>query len=181
MAINFKHLDARTRAFMAQEVEGDVARGSFYLSKRFNDRGRQEYPSLLLEAVKYHDDDWLALQLYARGCLNHGEIKHLRQQQQKEALALAWVPYTAGVTIAEGEFNRYYMRAVCRAALEDGVPAVLVYRGKAAARPRQESEGMIGKKIPAAALLDDLRAAPGSRSRFGIPAGPNSGLTVCLP
>ncbi len=177
MAINFKQLDARTRAFMAQEVEGDVSRGSFYFSKRFNDRGRQEYPSLLLEAVKCHDDDWLALQLYARGCLNHGEIKHL----PKEILAVAWVPATAGVTIAEGEFNRYYMRAVCRAALEDGIPAVVVYRGKAAARPRPESEGMIGKKIPAGALLDDLRAVPGSRSRFGIPAGPNSGLTICLP
>ncbi len=177
MAMELRNLDGRIRAFMAQEVERDISRGSLYVSKRLNDRGRQEYPPLLLEAVQFHDDDWLALQLYARGCLNRGEIKHL----QKEFIAVAQVPATAGLTIAEGEFNRYYMRGVCRAALEDGIPEVVVYRGKAVARPRLESETMLGKKIPAAYLLEDLRATPGTRSRYGIPSGPNSGLTIRLP
>ena len=40
---------------------------------------------------------------------------------------------------------------------------------------------MLGKRIPAASLLEDLRATPGTRSRYGIPTGPNSGLTVRLP
>ncbi len=177
MAMDFRNLDERTRAFMAQEVERDVSRGNLYVSKRFNDKGRQEYPSLLLEAVKSHDDDWLALQLYARGLLTHGETRRL----PKDIIAVAQVPATAGVTIAEGEFNRYYMRGVCRAALEDGIPQVVVYRGKEVEHPRPESEAMLGKKIPAAALLVDLRAVPGTRSRYGIPTGPNSGLTICLP
>ncbi len=177
MAMEFRNLDERTRAFMAQEVESDISRGSLYISKRFNDRGRREYPSLLLEAVRYHDDDWLALQLYARGCFNPGEIKRV----QKEFVAVAQVPATAGVTIAAGEFNRYYMRGVCRAALEAGIPDVVVYRGKPVDRPRPESEAMLGRKIPAASLLEDLRATPGTRSRYGLPTGPNSGLTVCLP
>ncbi len=177
MAMDYRNLDERIRAFMAQEVERDVSRGSLYISKRFNEKGRQAYPSLLLEAVKDHDEDWLALQLYARGLLAHGEPRRL----PKEIIAVAQVPTTAGVIIAEGEFNRYYMRGVCLAAVEEGIPEVLVYRGKEVARPRPESQAVIGKKIPAAALLEDLRAVPGTRSRYGIPGGPNSGLTVCLP
>ncbi len=177
MAMDFRNLDERTRAFMAQEVERDLSRGSLYTSKRFNDKGKQEYPSLLLEAVKFHDGDWLALQLYARGLLAHGETRRL----PKEIIAVAQVPTTAGVILAEGEFNRYYMRGVCRAALEAGITEVVVYRAKRVDRPRPESQAMLGKKIPAAALLEDLRAVPGTRSRYGIPSGPNSGLTLRLP
>ncbi len=175
--MNFSNLDERTRAFMAQEVERDISGGNLYVSKRFNDKGRKEYPSVLLEAVKSHDDDWLALQLYARGFLDREEVKHI----QKEIIAVAQVPATAGVTFAEGQFNRFYMRAVCLVAIEDGIPEVVVYRGKEAAQPRPGSEAMVGRRIPAQALLDDLRAAPGIRSRYGLPPGPNSGLTVGLP
>ncbi len=175
--MNLRNLDKRTRTFMAQEVERDIFSGILYISKRFNDKGRKEYPSVLLEAVKSHDGDWLALQIYTRGFLDHEEVKHI----QKEIIAIAQVPATAGLTFAEGQFNRYYMRGVCLAAIEDGVPEVVVYRGKGAAQPRAASEAMVGKRIPAPALLEDLRAVPGSRSRFGIPPGPNSGLTVGLP
>jgi len=46
---------------------------------------------------------------------------------------------------------------------------------------RPESQRMIGNTISAKALLDDLRAHIGVDTALGLPAGPNSGLSVRLP
>jgi hypothetical protein len=40
---------------------------------------------------------------------------------------------------------------------------------------------MVGKKISAIALLGDLRKSQGVEPALGLPPGPNSGLTICLP
>lgn len=177
MTMEYRNLTERTRAFIAQEVEQDFSRGRLYYSKRFNDKGRQEYPTLLLEAVKYHDDNWLASELSIRGCFIPAEVRHT----QRGNAFIARTPYTAEETLAEGEFNRFYMRGVCLVALQDGIPEVIVYRGKTVEQPRQESEAMIGLRLPVSTLLDDLRCSPGSKTQHGLPAGPNSGITICLP
>ena len=88
---------------------------------------------------------------------------------------------TAADTLAEGEFNRFYLRALCRRAVEDGVPNLTVYRAKAVRVPRAESQALVGKAIGAQALLQDLRAHPGTDTALGLPPGPNSGLSAKLP
>ena len=177
MTMNFRNLNARIRVLMAQEVDLDISTGNLYFSKRFTDTGRQVYPSLLLEAVKYHNDDWLAQELNSHGCFKTGEVRRSRNGN----FNVAHTPFTAGETLAEGEFNRFYMRGLCVEAMEDRIPEVVVYRGKYVEQPRPESEALIGMRIPASKLLEDLRSLPGSRMQYGIPAGPNSGLTICLP
>ncbi len=91
------------------------------------------------------------------------------------------VPITAPDTLAEGEFNRFFVRGLCVKAIEDGIPEVEVYRGKQVNQPRPQSEAMIGKRISAKRLLDDLRVSQGVEPALGLPPGPNSGLTVRLP
>ena len=39
----------------------------------------------------------------------------------------------------------------------------------------------VGSAVPTLRLLDDLRANIGVDTALGIPAGPNSGLSVSLP
>lgn len=93
----------------------------------------------------------------------------------------AKVPVTAPDTLAEGEFNRFYVRGLCLRAIEKGIPEMEVYRGKPVRQPRPESKAMIGKRISAQILLEDLRQSPGVEPALGLPPGPNSGLTVRLP
>jgi hypothetical protein len=84
--------------------------------------------------------------------------------------------------LAESEFNRYYIRALARRAIEEGIPELVIYRAKPARNPRPESEARVETTLPAEDLLADLRAHPGDESpTLGVPSGPNSGLSVRLP
>jgi hypothetical protein len=91
------------------------------------------------------------------------------------------VPHTAADTLAEGEFNRYYVRGVCRRALEEGWRDVVVYRAKQPQRPRPQSEALLGLRLNARELLQELRERKDDSSHLVIPPGPNSGLSVRLP
>jgi hypothetical protein len=83
--------------------------------------------------------------------------------------------------LAEGEFNRYYCRGLCQRALEVGIEEVEVYRAKAVTTPRPESQRLIGRRLSARSLLNDLRTSQGVEPALGVPPGPNSGLSVRLP
>lgn len=170
-------LDERTRQYMAEEVRRDVAAGTLYLSERLSEAGRRDYLTLLEEAVRSQNDDWLASQI------RHGSRINATEQRRKPkgGFTTANVPVTAPETLAEGEFNRFYIRGLCLRAIADGIPALEVYRAKAVDRPRPESETKIGSKVNPTTLLNDLCANPGVDTALGLPAGPNSGLSVKLP
>jgi hypothetical protein len=175
--LNLPHLDERTRRLMLDEVEHDVRQGTLYVSPRMSNTGQQNYLTLMKQAVSEHDATWLAEQLSSH--------KRMRETEQKEkpkgGYTVSRVPASAPETLAEGEFNRYYTRAVCRRALEDGLPEVIVYRAKGVEQPRGASERSIGRRLPPARLLEDLRAHPGGETALGLPRGPSSGLSVRLP
>lgn len=88
-------------------------------------------------------------------------------------------PVSAADTLGEGEFNRYYMCSVCRLALDNRDETVRAYCAKAAQHPRPESQAFDGRLMPTQAL-DDLRGSVGVDTALGLPAGPNSGMSVCL-
>jgi len=177
MALNYENLDDRTRKFMLQEIEFDVSRGKIYISQRLNEEGVKRYESLLKEAARSHDDAWLADNLRRGGYLK----AVMPRRKPSGGFTTAKVPANAPDTLAEGEFNRFYVRGLCLRAIEEDISDVEVYRGKTVMRPRPESMAMIGKRIPAQALLQDLRESPGVEPALGLPRGPNSGLTVRLP
>jgi hypothetical protein len=175
--LNLMNLDDRTRQFMLEEVQQDANDGPLYLSDRLSSRGRQEWRLLLEEAVRSQNDVWLAAQLQAGGRLNATETR----RKPKGGVTVARVPVTAPETLAEGEFNRFYIRGLCRRAIVDGIPALIVYRAKQVSRPRPESERRIGQNVDPQALLNDLRTNRDVDTALGVPAGPNSGLSVRLP
>ena len=177
MTLKLVNLDERTRSFMLEEIGSDASSGRLYISPRLNSRGRQEYPRLLREAAERHDDSWLADQLRRNGLMKTEE----ERRKPKGGHTIAQVPVTAPDTLAEGEFNRFYIRGLCLRAIQDGIPELVVYRAKQVSSPRRESEAIIGTRISPQSLLRDVRTHPGVDTALGLPPGPNSGLSVRLP
>lgn len=171
--MNLVNLD-EVRRFMVEELDLDERSNRLYLSARLSAEGQKQYPSLLRQAMISHDDTWLADQL-RRGLLNEFETRNTARGQVSAKVAV-----TAPETLAEGEFNRFYARAVCRAAIEKGKPEVSVYRARASSSPRPASEAMLGRPLDPNALLNDLRTHPGMDTALHLPPGPNSGLSIRL-
>ncbi|MFO0937845.1 MAG: hypothetical protein U0798_15180 [Gemmataceae bacterium] len=176
-AFQFLNLTSEVRVLMSEEIKSDIDSKAYYVSPRLNSQGLQTYPNLLIQSALHHDAEWLTQQL-SQGLLNTQEARF----GKNGTTTWAKVPYTAAETLADGEFNRYYVRAICLAALKINPDAeVEVYRAKQVSNARSESQNKIGTKVKAAQLLEDLRKSSRNLDSFlGIPAGPNSGLSVKL-
>jgi hypothetical protein len=174
MGIHYESLDESVRKYMIEELDLDINMRRLYISSRLTSEGARVWADLLREAFLRHNDDWLASQLRSRRLMR--EIEERRTP--KGRITRARVPDTAPDTLAEGEFNRFYVRGLCRHVIDTGGTDVEVYRGKAVANPRPESQAMIGRRLSAQRLLEDLRVSQGVEPALGLPPGPNSGLTV---
>jgi hypothetical protein len=168
MPFAFRELDQPLRALMVSEINRAITAGTLYLSKRFNDAGRARWPDLLREAARDHDEHWLAYQLEANLAFKGYETR----AKPKGGYTVAHVPDTAAVTLADGEFNRSYMCAVCQKAIAAGT-RVAVYRAKRGATTRPGSDALIGTTYDPATLLAELRTNPGHPL-----TQPNSGLSI---
>jgi hypothetical protein len=174
MGIRYESLDENVRRYMLDELELDCNSGKLYISPRLTVEGVAVWPDLLREAFRNHDDDWLASELRLRGLIRKTE----QRRTPKGGFTTAQVPRTAPETLAEGEFNRFYARGLCRHVIQTGGTEVEVYRGKEVRNPRPESQAMIGRRLAAQQLIEDLRKSQGVEPSLGLPPGPNSGLTV---
>lgn len=177
MALYLEHLDERTRRLMLEELQYDLEHNQLYVSPYLSGQGVHDYPNLLRQALESGDDESLAEALRK---LRRTE-RATERRKPTGGFNTVSVPENAPQTIAESEFNRYYIRAVARRALEDRIPHLVIYRAKRVSQPRPESEALIETTIDPAALLEDLRTHPGERPALGVPAGPGSGLSVRLP
>lgn len=157
---------------MLDELQYDMENGRVYISARLSDFGVQQYPALLRSAFEKGTEQTLANDLQA-GCFK----THEQRRKPKGGFSPAAIPATAHVTLAEGEFNRYYIRALCRRAIDESYN-LEVYRAKQVSDPRPASLGKIGQPVNPQTLLSDLRDNIGIDTHLGLPAGPNSGLSV---
>lgn len=175
MGIYYESLDDSTRRYMLEEV----ALGGHYISPRLTPEGQAAWPTLVEEAARHRNDDWLAEQLLARGYLRAEEeytrdgITRSRRINQQHAAQ----------QLAEGEFNRYYIRGLCIRAKAEGKTHLVIYRGKQVSQPRPESDAKIGTSMAVDLLLPVLRRNDfvTIEDAIGVPGGPNSGLTCGLP
>ena len=174
MKFNFENLDEKTRELMIAEIQSDNSKGLLYLSKRFNKNGHDLYLQILLNEVSTGDEQSLAIELKANDCFAKQETRN-----GKNGIMYVKVPETANQTLAESEFNRFYIRAIALKAINSG-QKLTIYRARHSDNPRIESENMIGKQLPPDKLLEDLRNNIGVDTALGLPPGPNSGLSVKL-
>jgi hypothetical protein len=168
----FNKLDERTRKLMAEEIQLATGNAQLYFSARFTDAGTANWPPLLLDAAQSHDEHWLAFQLEDTGAMKQVEAR----AKPKGGYTTAHVPDTAAETLADGQFNRFYIAAICRRAIEDGQSNVKIYRAKRRDDPRSESRALEGTSQEAQELLNQVRSKDGSLKCSLL--RPNSGLSV---
>jgi hypothetical protein len=176
MALNYLHLDKTTRDCMLQELENDRKDEKIYLSPRLNQQDVLQWEPLLREAFQNHDDAWLANEITSQSLLKNREFYTRNGHIQERS-----VPSNAAEMLAEGEFNRYYIRALCLRAIKDGIPHLIAYRARASSIPRAATEEKIDQPYNPTQVLQDLRTSIGVEPALGIPPGPNSGLSLRLP
>ncbi len=175
--LQLQHLDECTRRFMLNELEQDVARGGLYLSPRLSDVGRVEYESLLRAALENGTE-----QSFADELRSHGRMRLAMHWERPDAPPIVGeLPRTAPDTLAESEFHRFYARGLCRRALDLGIHALEIYRARPTEQNRNRSEALVGVRIDATSLLEDLRGHPGREPGRVLPSCPDSGLSVRLP
>ena len=178
MALYFENLDDRTRQLMLGEMEYDIANNQLHISPFLSGQGQRDYTNLLREALQSGNDETLAQNLREHRRI----LRTLPRRNPTGGYSIAATAENAAQVLAESEFNRYYIRALARRAIEDGIQELVVYRAKPVQNPRPESEARVETAIPPQELLNDLRAHPGDeRPTLGVPSGPNSGLSVRLP
>ena len=173
---NFINLDEKTRAYMLEAIDDADRIGNIYYSSRFNDTGRQEWLWLLKQAAREHDEQWLAEQVESNHLMRELEggrtprgnysVKHIPQE-------------AAADTLAEGQFNRFYMLGLARRAKADGIGDLEVYRARETATPRPESQAMIGSLISVDEVEGQLRDTKASLKSPLLQL--RSGISLKLP
>ncbi|BDZ71421.1 hypothetical protein [Methanobacterium petrolearium] len=160
--------DEGIRTLMLDEINSDIAQNKLYMGKDLKPEYENVYTDLLKEAVSNGDSDSLADEIVDNSCLL--EYKMTKSGPRK-------VPKDAHTKLAEGEFNRFYIRALCMKAIEDNF-GLEVYRAKDVQNVRSTSQELIGQTVDPEQTLEDLRENIGKYTSSGIPGGPNSGLSL---
>ena len=145
------------RRLMLAELQWSVEHGKIYYSKHFTAVGHKEYPGLLADA------------------LTDGNPDTLKQSLNVPGYFLPGAPRNAAQTFTWDEFNKYYMRAVCRLAQTFQECELVVVRGRHSANPKPESDRLLGATKDPLRFLNGLRGVPKVN-----PFGANSGLTLAL-
>ncbi len=173
---NFVNLDQTTRKYMLDAIEDADRIGNIYYSTRFNDAGRREWLWLLKQAAREHDEQWLADQV---------ESNHLMRELEggrtpKGSYSVKHIPQEAAAdTLAEGQFNRFYMLGLAERAEQEGIKDLEVYRARETSSPRPESEAMIDERIPVDEVISQLRDTKASLKSPLLQL--RSGISLKLP
>ena len=119
---------------------------------------------------------WLAEQVESNQLLR--ELEGGRTPQG--AYAVKHIPQEpAAETLAEGQFNRFYMLGLAKRARAEGLSDLEVYRARDTSSPRAESEAMIGNRIPVDEVEDQLRDTKASLKSPLLQI--RSGISLKLP
>src|SRR5918911_807203 len=171
MPLQYESLDPTTRRFAIAELDGDLTTGAYHTSERIRPTAIAEYQRYLHEALRYYDDRWL--EEHAADLMVDFEPRRTRTGGQTAVK----LPEMASRMLAEGDFNRYYMRGVALRALEEGKQVVEVYRARLSLEPRRESAELEGRRLPATEVLRYLRGEEVADPAVAALGRPNSGLS----
>jgi hypothetical protein len=162
---------------MLEELDQDIAEHRLYLSPVLSERGRAEFERLLRAAISAGTEASLADELAA----SERVIPPERWQKHGEEQPLPARRVATATALAQDELHRFYARGLCRQALARGLHTLVICRARPATPARANSDAMVGVRIDAVSLLEDLRASPDLRRPSGLPSYRDSGLSIRLP
>lgn len=174
MPLQYESLDPVTRRYALAELDADLESDKFHISDRLRPTAIQEYKHFIREAIRYYDDRWL--EEHASDLLVDFEHRRTRSGGQTTAK----IPEMAARMMAEGDFNRYYMRGVALRAVDEGREVVQVYRARLSIEPRRESAQLEGHRLPARKVLAYLRGEQSGNADVTALGRTNSGLSIKL-
>jgi hypothetical protein len=174
MPLHYENLDPITRRYALDELQRDLDSGSFHASERLRPEGVSEYKRLLHESIRYYDDRWLEER--AEDLV----IEHEPRRTKSGGVIEARVPTMAVRMLAEGDFNRYYMRGVSLRAIDEQRGVVEVYRARLSLEARPESAELEGRRVSPSEVLSWLRGEPSDDPGAARLGRPNSGLSIRL-
>ena len=171
----FENLDDATRSSMLKAIEEGESTGNIYYSTRFNQDGNERWLTLLKQAAQQFNEHWLAYQLESNRLMKDFESA----VKPSGGYIAKYVPHTASETMAEGQFNRFYILGLCKRARAEGITHLEIYRAKERFDPRLESQVLIGSLLSIDEIESQLKVTKASfKSQL---VKPNSGLCVKLP
>ncbi len=171
MGLNLVNLEMEdVRKLMLEELELDVAEKCIYKGKSLKESHEEAYINLFRDSIMNGTSDSFSSSIEINNCL----MSHVPDPKTKSGLRK--VSKIAHITLGEGEFNRFYIRALCRIASDQSLE-LEIYRAKNVRKPRPESEAKIGELVDPESLLINLRTNPIVNEALGIP-DPNSGLSI---
>ena len=138
MKFQVENLDEDVRQLMINEIDHDIINEQLYFSRKFNGTGKLMYAHLLKQAIIFGNEKTLTHALKLYDCFE------------------AHVPETAHEAFAENAFNRFYMRAACVRAFENGEPFKIAHLPSSDCS-RTASETVIDKAAHLKSLLECLR------------------------
>jgi hypothetical protein len=176
MPLNLENLEPSTRRYMLEEFEDDLAAGTLYRSPQLSEAGAAHYEEMLRTNLATGTDETFAQALSAfDAVLPPGRWQHSKEVGADNATL------AATVLLAEREFHRFYLRGLCRRALDEGIQTLVIYRARPADPGRAPADGMVGVRIAVHSLLEDLRGTFRSLPPHGLPPCRDPGLSVRLP
>lgn len=171
MGLNYTDLTTVTREAMLKEIDLDGA--GLYISPNLTPEGANLYPTWLRDAARSGTDESLASAI-------EPHLMATETSRQKSPGGRPFAPVmrsNAHTMLAEGQFNRFYMRAIALRATREG-KKVFVYRAKEVDEERSTSRHLIGQELNPHDVLADLRLPPKDQ-KLGL-ARPNSGISLRL-
>ena len=174
MPLHYENLDPETRRYALSELDHDIENGSFHLSERLRPESAAEYRRLLHEAIRYYDDRWLEERV--EDLVLETEPRRTRGGVE----TMVKVPSMAARMLAEGDFNRYFMRGLSLRAIAEERGVVEVYRARLSLEARPESAKLEGHRVSPTEVLAWLRGLPSNDENARRLGRHNSGLSIRL-
>lgn len=166
----FKNLDNTTRLFMLESIAEAEETGRIYKSRRFNPPEQENFKKwlvLLKKAAEKYDEVWLTNQLKDLRLLKKQETAHRRNRRINGEL-----------TLAEGQFNQYYMLGLCKRAKSEDISQLQIYRARESKSSRATSNKLINTYMSVTDIEIDLNDTEFALRKLGRV---DSGISVKLP
>ncbi|PZQ47234.1 MAG: hypothetical protein DI551_03650 [Micavibrio aeruginosavorus] len=167
MGLNYTQLNESVRRFMLLEFD----QGGHYISPRLNEAGRARWLPLLRDALQYHTDLWLERELIRRNCFLAAEM--FKSPMGGKTITRAINKEQSAKALAEGEFNRFYLRGLCLAAKARDYSHVIVTQGKVLPGITNLAQKSVGSALSVEPLLESLRNNSYKRTDLALGAPEN--------